>query len=68
MIAALAEVVLQNGYEFADDETYRQYAQSMKTQAITVRDAVRTKSYDQARAAVGEIGKACSNCHEGYRN
>ncbi len=68
MVAALAEVILQNGYEFADDETYRQYARSMQGQAIAVRDAVRTKSYDQARAAVGEIGKACSNCHEGYRN
>ncbi len=68
LIAALAEVITREGYEFADDETYREFAQAMQTQALAVRDAVEQKNYEQARQAVGEISKACSKCHEGFRN
>ena len=68
MIAALAEVISQEGYEFADDETYRGFTQAMQTQALAVRDAVEQNNYESARQAVGKISKACSNCHEGFRN
>jgi hypothetical protein len=68
LVAALAEVIQREGYEFADDDTYRQYAQEMQTQALAVRDAVEQKNYPQARQAVGELSKSCSHCHEGYRN
>jgi hypothetical protein len=68
IVAALSEVMTQSGYEFADDDTYRQYAHDMQSQALAVRDAAAQKQYDAARAAVGEISKACSSCHEGYRN
>jgi cytochrome c556 len=68
IIAALAEIIEKTGYEFADDETYRGYAESMKTEALAVRDAVEQKNYEEARRAVGEISKSCSKCHEGFRN
>jgi cytochrome c556 len=68
LMAALAEVITREGYEFADDETYLQYARSMQTQAAAVRDAAQQKNYQQARQAAGELSKACSNCHEGYRS
>jgi cytochrome c556 len=68
LIAALAEVISQPGYEFADDETYLEYAHGMRDQALRLRDAAAKGSYDEARAAAGELSKACSNCHEGYRN
>ena len=68
MVAALAAVIQRDGYEFADDETYRQYAEAMGTQAVALREAIAMKNYAQARQAVGEINKTCSSCHEGYRN
>lgn len=68
LIAALAEVIELEGYEFSDDETYREYAGAMQNAAIAVRDAVDRKDYAQAARAVAEIGKACANCHEGFRN
>jgi cytochrome c556 len=40
----------------------------MRTAAVAVREAVEQKNYDAARTAVGQISKACSNCHEGFRN
>ncbi|MBI3839607.1 MAG: hypothetical protein HY288_16930 [Planctomycetia bacterium] len=68
LIAALAEVIAREGYEFADDEIYRGFALAMQIQALAVRDAVEQKNYEHARQAVGEISKACANCHEGFRN
>jgi len=68
LIAALAEVIAREGYEFADDETFRRFARDMQNQALAVRDAVGQNNYEQARKAVGEISKACTNCHEGFRN
>lgn len=68
LVAALAEVIMQAGYDSADDETYRQHATAMQQAAIQVRDAAQQTNYDQARAAVGEIKKACGNCHEGFRD
>lgn len=68
LVAALAEVIMREGYEFADDDTYRQYARDMQTQALAIREAVAAKNYDQARQSAGELSKSCANCHEGYRN
>ncbi len=68
LVAALAEVIARPGYEFADDDTYQEYARQMQQQAIALRQAIDEKRYEPARRAVGEIAKACANCHEGYRN
>jgi cytochrome c556 len=68
LIAVLAEVIAQEGYEFADDATYLEHARSMQVQALSVRDAALRQNYEEARKAAGELGKACSNCHEGYRS
>jgi hypothetical protein len=68
LIAALAEVIGRDGYEFSDDETYRQYAHEMQAEAQAARDAVEQKNYELARQAVTGINKACVNCHEGFRN
>lgn len=68
LIAALAAVIGRDGYEFSDDETYRELARSLETHALSVRDAVEQKDYERARRAVGEVSKACAKCHEGFRS
>jgi hypothetical protein len=68
LVAALAEIMQGQGYEFADDDTYRQYAGALQTQALAIRDAIENSNADAARQAVGEASKACADCHEGYRN
>ena len=67
LIAAMATVLTKEGMSDADDETYAGFAKSMKAAAIEVASAVKSNSYDQARAASGKIDKACSACHESYR-
>lgn len=68
LVAALADIITRKGYDSADDETYRQHALAMQNAAVQVRQAAEQKNYDQARTAVGEIKKACANCHEGFRD
>ena len=67
MVAVMAEVLCKAGMEDADDETYTGFAQQMKKSARNIVDAVKLKNDEAARKAVGEINKACSNCHEDYR-
>lgn len=68
VVAALAEVIGRDGYEYADDDTYLEYAGQLRSQAQELHDAAAGSNYERARAAVGEISKTCSNCHDGYRN
>lgn len=68
VLSAIAEIIQRDHYEFADDDTYLEYARAMRDGAAAVAEAARNKNYEQARKAVGQISKSCSNCHEGYRN
>ena len=67
LIAALAEVLEKEGMEDADNNEYKSFAIQMKTAALEIGEAVKLNDYDKARAAVGNIGQACSKCHEGFR-
>jgi cytochrome c556 len=68
IVAALAEVIGQEGYEFADDDGYREDAIAMRDGATEARAAIERKDHEATRAAVSAIGKTCTHCHEGYRN
>jgi hypothetical protein len=68
MIAALARIIQDPSYEYADDDTYLGYAAVVEQQAREIAEAVQTEDYQRASTAYGEMYKACSNCHEGYRS
>jgi ribosomal protein S30 len=68
IVAALADVITREGFEYADDETYLQHARAMREQAKLLRDAALQGNYPQARQAAGALGQTCTNCHEGYRS
>lgn len=67
MVAVMAEVLCKAGMEDADDDTYTGFSQRMKKSARDIVDAVKLNNDEAARKAVGEINKACSECHENYR-
>ena len=67
LVAAISEVLMKDGMEDAGDEDYDGYARRMKDAALNIVDAVKLKSDESARKAVGEINKACTECHESYR-
>ncbi len=66
LIAALSEVIGHDGFEYADDDTYLEYAHAMRDAAIEAAEAARKKNFDQARKAVGAIEKNCNSCHEDF--
>ncbi len=68
IVAALAEAITREGFEFADDPTYVEYAKQMRQQALAVRNAARQGNYDEARQAAGTLRQSCATCHDGYRN
>ena len=58
----------REGFEFSTTKPTSATPSKCGTRANRVAEAVKQKNYEQARQASGDIGKACSRCHEGYRS
>src|SRR5690606_16074791 len=68
LLAAISEVIQREGFEYADDDTYLDFAKQMRDGALGVVEGVKTNNYQKANESSGVISKACSECHEGYRS
>ncbi|HTN74845.1 MAG TPA: hypothetical protein VL096_06340 [Pirellulaceae bacterium] len=66
--AAFAEILKKEGMEDGDDGDYAAFCDRLKKACLDIVDAAKRDDYDKARAAVGEIDKACTECHQGYRS
>lgn len=67
LLALLAQVMQQEGYEYADDEEFTAEADQLRDAASELAQAARDRDYEAARAAAGRVAQSCSRCHEGYR-
>jgi hypothetical protein len=67
LLAAVAHVIGQEGFDAWDDPPYAEYATELRAAAQASSSATEAGQYDPARAALGRATKACSNCHEYYR-
>lgn len=67
MVAVLGELIIQKEFIDWDDQTYREFANSMRDEAVRCREAVGKKQADPARQAAKAIKKTCSSCHSEYR-
>jgi hypothetical protein len=67
LVAALAEVISRDGFEYADDDAYVDFCKQLKKSALDVVDAVKQNNADNARTAMSAMGKTCNACHDGYR-
>lgn len=67
LVAAIADIIGRDGFEYADDEKYSKCAQELRQAAADVSAAVDTDNYDGARAANNRMTKACADCHESFR-
>lgn len=64
--AAIAEVLMKDAMPNADDSSYMEFARSLQNAARDVANACKAKDDDAARKAVGEMSKACDNCHGSF--
>ena len=67
LVAVFAETLVQEGMDEADDEEYRLYASMMRDAAVRVAESAREAQYEPGRAAVGDLTKSCSACHDVFR-
>lgn len=67
LMALMAEVIAQPGFDYADEETYRSYATELRDASLALVRAVDIENFKAARTAIGNIEKACSNCHDEWR-
>jgi hypothetical protein len=68
LVAAIADIIGREGFEFADDENYTKCAHELRQAATDVSTAVETDNLDQAQQAGNRMTKACADCHEGFRS
>jgi hypothetical protein len=67
IIAAVAEVLKQEGMEDTGDPDYEGHCDKMKAAALEIVQAIQDGNQEAAGKAAGQIGQACSQCHESYR-
>ena len=67
IVAAIAEMIQQQGFDFFDDPDYGRHAHRLKQAALDVVRAVKKNKFTEARRAVGRMGQTCAACHDGYR-
>jgi hypothetical protein len=68
LVAAIADIISREGFEFADDENYTKCAHELRQAATDVSAAVETDNLEQAQQAGNRMTKACADCHEGFRS
>ena len=62
-------MIQRDGYEFADDDTYRDYAAAMRDRARELREAVNRKDYDAAPPRPwAKSARRAPIVHAGYRS
>ena len=67
LVAAIAETIGREGFDYWDDEQYAEYARMLKQSATDMAAAVELNNFQQAREAENRMTKACADCHDGYR-
>ncbi len=67
IVAAISEVMIQEGMENFDEEDYKGFSIEMKKAARDVVDAIQLDNYDGASKAVGAMDQACAQCHSDWR-
>ncbi|MGI8980042.1 MAG: cytochrome c [Pirellulaceae bacterium] len=68
IIAAIGAVLAKDGMEDADADEYKAFCVKLQKAAKDIVEAAKVKNFDAASSAGTAIGKACVECHEGYRS
>ena len=67
LVAAIADIIRREGFEYWDDEKYAHSAQDLRQAATDLAAAIETGNFEQAQQANNRMTKACADCHEGFR-
>ncbi len=67
MLAMLSEVIRDEAYGYADDETYQGHADELRDAAGRLRSAATEQDFAKAVEAAAGVSQSCANCHADYR-
>lgn len=67
LVAAIGEVLLQDGMDDSTEDTYREQAMAMRDAGVELQEAVKAETYDRAVSAMSIIGRSCDDCHNDWR-
>jgi hypothetical protein len=67
LVAAIADVIGREGFDYWDEEDYGHHARELREAASDTAAAVELENYEQAQKAVSRATMACAACHELYR-
>jgi hypothetical protein len=67
LVAAIADVIGREGFDYWDEEEYAQHARELREAATNAAASVERKNYEQAQKEISRATKACAACHELYR-
>lgn len=67
IIAVLAQVIQDKGYDAAGEDDYLGWAKVMQKHAVDIVDACKQSQYQAASTAISQLTKSCSDCHGAYR-
>lgn len=68
VLATITQVLADPEYDYGDEEDYQGYIKQMVDACLEVKSAATNDDYDQFSAAMDQINKACTNCHQQYRD
>jgi len=67
VLSVLARIIKMEGYDYAEDETYLEYANQLQQAAAELVRAAQESDFQAAEEAGGRVTGACAACHEDYR-
>ncbi|HEY1601317.1 MAG TPA: cytochrome c [Pirellulales bacterium] len=68
LLAVLARVIKTEGYEYADDATYREYVDQLERQCQEIIEATKNGELPKAQSAASQMNKTCDACHGDFRS
>jgi soluble cytochrome b562 len=68
ILSTLANVVIQKGYGYEDDNEFTGYGKSIVEAAQSAKQAGDSGDYSGFEAAMSKVATTCQNCHSKYKN
>ena len=68
VLAALAQVIADEGYGYSDDEEFLGHSEPMRDAALKIAEATESGDFAEVEAGLSRIMKSCTECHSYLRN
>jgi len=68
VLAALSQVIMTDGYGYAEDEDFLNHSNPMRDSALKIVEAAQGGDFATYETSISRIMQSCTECHAAYRN